>query len=192
MSTLVLPPSAQCSFSTCTELAAAVGMAGSGATTLTFAPAAGFATIDLVLPGKLCANFTINTEHQLLLLAKSGTQGLLPVVRALDIGPTACIQFYWILPAERYEAAKSPGNPFVVKDRVSACSAAAVTAAGAELASVRSRIDQYLLLVQFDDLGMPSTPLAETGGDTAAAGAAAATIATASAAASIPATRHLV
>ena len=74
-----------------------------------------FATIDLVLSGQRLANFTINQKHEILLYAKGKTQGLIPVATALGVA-AGRIQFYWVMPRERYSLVRSGDcKPFPVK-----------------------------------------------------------------------------
>jgi len=44
----------------------------------------------------------------------AGTEGAIPVARALGVGKAEEIAFYWALPRERYEAACKARKPFRV------------------------------------------------------------------------------
>jgi hypothetical protein len=133
-----------------------------------------FAAIDAVLPGQRLANATINTKHNIILFAKDGKEGLVRVAEAL--GLTKRIQFFWILPRDRYDLAVKAGTPFPLSlgdvdgSSVSAVAAAAPNAGTALpsavprrrrgrpaknadhplLAKYTERVEQYALLVEFD------------------------------------------
>lgn len=134
-----------------------------------------FAAIDAVLPGQRLANATINTKHNIFLHAKDGKEGLVRVAEAL--GLTNRIQFFWILPRDRYNLAVKTGTPFPLSlGDVDGSGASAVTAAAPAagtalpsavpqkrspgrpaknadhplLAEYKERVEQFALLVDFD------------------------------------------
>ena len=120
---VVLPPSNSAYFSKCDELTPGDGGVRGHSTAVTLSPqrtfiprSKNFASIDLILPGQRLANVTINDEHALLLYAKDGTQGLVPVAKALGIADGGQrIPFFWVMPRERYDIACRKGTPFPVR-----------------------------------------------------------------------------
>ena len=99
-----------------------------------------FTAVDAVLGrGRALVNFTINLQHDLKLCNAAGTEGAIPVARALGVGEGDEIAFYWALPRRRFEAACKARKPF----RVTAPPGAAGALAG-------RRIRQYALLVPFE------------------------------------------
>ena len=99
-----------------------------------------FTAVDAVLGrGRALVNFTINLQHDLKLCNAAGTEGAIPVARALGVGEGDEIAFYWALPRRRFEAACKACKPF----RVTAPPGAAGALAG-------RRIRQYALLVPFE------------------------------------------
>lgn len=138
----MLPPSSNIFFRDVPALEAAV-RARCGAAELAacvFVPSsASFTAVDAVLGrDKALVNFTTDLKHELKLVNSAGTEGVIPVARAIGVGEAAEIAFYWAMPDVRYEAACKARKPF--------CATAPPGAAGA-LASCRIR--QYALLMPF-------------------------------------------
>lgn len=78
--------------------------------------ASNFAAIDAILPGQRPVNFTVNVKHDLLLFAKNGTQGFVPVCRALGLPDTARMPMFWAMPPDCFNAVRrSGGHPFPVR-----------------------------------------------------------------------------
>jgi len=139
-----------------------------------------FAAVDAILPGQRLANVTINTKHEILLYAKHQKEGLVKVAGELGLDqPIQPIEFFWVLPQDRYDLATKAG-PFPVSlgdaDGSSTGSdsadGTASPAAGPKkrgrrpkaaddpvLAEYKKRIQQFALLVNFDPLpGAGPTP----------------------------------
>jgi hypothetical protein len=111
------------------------------------------AAVDAVL-GRFRAlvNFTINLQHDLKLYNAAGTEGAIPVARALGVGKGDEITFYWALPRGRFEAACKAGKPFRV-----------IAPPGAAGALAGRRIRQYALLVPFELRGGSEADTLKTG-----------------------------
>jgi hypothetical protein len=71
-----------------------------------------FTAIDVVLPGGLMANVTINTNHDVKLRGKGALadEGLLPCAAALGVPDDKPIDMYWIVPDECYQQLKRANN----------------------------------------------------------------------------------
>ena len=139
---LDLKQSAAVVFATAPDLAASVRARDAAAlAAAVFVPkAANYTGVDAVLgAGKALVNFTINLQHDLKLCNAAGTEGAVPVARALGVGDAEEIAFYWALPRERYEAACKARKSFRV-----------ISPPGAAGALMRRRIRQYALLVPFE------------------------------------------
>jgi len=124
--TLTLPASTLQVFGDADDLAALAE--ASSSTPTTFVPRAkNYTAVDLVLPGPLICNATINMTHNLTLLGKSDTEGYVPVFEALArTHPAALVQFVWVVPdISHYHRHK----PFKVELRTMAGAAGAATAA---------------------------------------------------------------
>jgi len=110
-------------------------------------PKAGtFAAIRAELPGPRLVNFTINTDHELLLYADNHTQGLVLVANALGFS-AGRIPFFWALPRERYDAASRAGGKMFpvglmgasrVDTRVAGTAASSAGSTGSGVSSTQS------------------------------------------------------
>ena len=133
---LTLEPSAVVSFSSVAALAVearARDASGVLAATLFVPLNANFTAVDAVL-GRMLVNFTINLSHALLRYNSARTEGVEPVADALGLGDT--VDFYWVLPPERFDEACASGREFKVAE--------------APLGARTRRVTQFALRVPFE------------------------------------------
>jgi hypothetical protein len=147
---LVLAPSSIVTFTSATHLAEEVRARKALGTldTAVFVPRSkNFTAVDAALGrGPLLLNFTINTDHKLIMSNQAGSEGVAPVVKALGVAPDKDIEFLWVLPTERFNEVREAGKPFkVVEASQDATSGAA-----------QRRVVQYALRVPFERRAPPA------------------------------------
>ena len=151
-SELELQPSNRASFADVSELPHVIQAAAQPATLVP--RNRNFTAVDAVLANKALANVTIDLSHKLLLYGKKGTEGVVPVADAL--GKTKGeLQFYWVMPPQRYTAAKEKKGTFPIY----AGGPAQVDMAEALLTKHGGRIRQFLVCVDIPltERAMPET-----------------------------------
>jgi hypothetical protein len=141
---LVLAPSSIVPFTSVAHLAEEVRAREALGTldTAVFEPRSkNFTAVDAALGrGRLLLNFTINTDHKLIMSNQAGSEGAAPVAEALGVAPGKDIDFLWVLPTERFNKVREAGKPLkVVKASQDASSGAA-----------QRRVAQYALCVPFE------------------------------------------
>jgi len=149
---LVLAPSAVVTFSSVTHLAeearsrAVLGTLDAAV----FVPnSKTFTAVDAVLGrGRLLLNFTISTEHKLLMSNTAGSEGAAPIAKALGVAPSEDIKFLWVLPTERFDMVRREGKPFKV------VAATPDSSSGA----AHGRVVQFALCVPFERRAPPVGP----------------------------------
>ena len=147
---LVLAPSSIVTFTSATHLAEEVRARKALGTldTAVFVPRSkNFTAVDAALGrGPLLLNFTINTDHKLIMSNQAGSEGVAPVVKALGVAPDKDIEFLWVLPTERFNEVREAGKPFkVIEASQDATSGAA-----------QRRVVQYALRVPFERRAPPA------------------------------------
>ena len=146
----MLAPSSIVTFTSATHLAEEVRARKALGTldTAVFVPRSkNFTAVDAALGrGPLLLNFTINTDHKLIMSNQAGSEGVAPVVKALGVAPDKDIEFLWVLPTERFNEVREAGKPFkVVGASQDATSGAA-----------QRRVLQYALRVPFERRAPPA------------------------------------
>jgi hypothetical protein len=98
--------------------------------------------VDAVLPSKQLVNATVNTAHDFKLHATGKTEGIIPVAEALGLTADADIEFFWVLPRDRYDVMRRQAKPRSVPVLAGTADAAVV--------KFNARVKQYAVLVEFD------------------------------------------
>jgi hypothetical protein len=136
---IVIPPSSIAHFQDTAELRTLMLKGG----THTYVPRnANYTTVDAVLPGKQLVNATINTDHDLKLYGRGKTEGVIPVAEALGLTDDADIEFFWVLPRDRYDIMRRKAKPRSLTAPAGTADVAAV--------KLNARVKQYAVLVEFD------------------------------------------
>jgi hypothetical protein len=108
-----IPPSTQHVFSSVEDLRRA-HLARKGQPTM-FTPASStFTAVDAVLPGSRLANFTIDLKHELKMTGAANKSGEGVALVADALGVSGDIEFYWVLPKERFKMACQSKKAFPV------------------------------------------------------------------------------
>jgi hypothetical protein len=105
---------------------------------------ANFTAVDAVLPGHQLVNATIDTAHDVKLYGEGEKrgEGVVPVAEALGLVGDADIEFFWVLPRDRYDIIRRKAKSRSVTDPTGMTGAAAK--------AFRARVKQYAVLVEFD------------------------------------------
>jgi hypothetical protein len=96
-----------------------------------------YTSVDAVLPGRRPVNFTVNLKHDLKLQHATLREGVVPVMQALRLPSGSDIHFYWVLPHQRFEAARKDGIEPVMKGPA------------VVMAEFAARVVHFALLVDF-------------------------------------------
>ena len=149
---LVLAPSAVVTFSSVTHLAEEVRSRAVLGTldAAVFVPnSKTFTAVDAVLGrGRLLLNFTISTDHKLLMSNTAGSEGAAPIAKALGVAPSEDIKFLWVLPTERFDMVRREGKPFKV----------VAATPGSSSGAAHGRVVQFALRVPFERRAPPVGP----------------------------------
>ena len=93
-------------------------------------------------------NFTISTQHKLLMSNAAGSEGATPIAKALGVAPSEDIKFLWVLPADRFDLVRREGKPFKVVEATQ----------GPGSVAAHARVVQFALSVPFKRRAPPVGP----------------------------------
>jgi hypothetical protein len=113
---IVLPACQKVFFKSASHLRREVKVHSESLETTIFVPQpSNYSGLDAVLPGSRLINFTVNLDHDLKLQHATQKEGVVPVLAALNMLTATKVNFYWVMPKQRYDEARKKSHSVQVK-----------------------------------------------------------------------------